>query len=222
MEKQGLTPHVAWRVAFIVPFILILTTALGMLFTCPDTPTGKWSERHLATQGLLAAHGVNETLVDKPRSITAHDDSHQVSESSAKDIKFTSEKPTVGDVESGSIRNGHGKEIELTQQQMLEVAKGEIVVAPTFKEAVHIVFSLQTMFHCMTYLCSFGGELAINSYIASYYLKNFPQLGQTGAGRWGSMFGLLNVITRPVRISIYLNKTSLTTPDWRICRRHTV
>ncbi|KJX99180.1 hypothetical protein TI39_contig369g00006 [Zymoseptoria brevis] len=31
---QNLTSHVAWRVAFIVPFILIVATALGMLFLC--------------------------------------------------------------------------------------------------------------------------------------------------------------------------------------------
>ena len=39
-------------------------------------------------------------------------------------------------------------------------------------------------------------ELAINNYIAAYYLKNFSYLGQTGAGQWASMFGLLNVVTR--------------------------
>merc|ERR1719284_1592101 len=53
---QGLTSHQAWRVAFIVPFILIVTTAVGMFFLCEDTPTGKWSERHQATQALLHAH----------------------------------------------------------------------------------------------------------------------------------------------------------------------
>jgi NNP family nitrate/nitrite transporter-like MFS transporter len=43
-----------------------------------------------------------------------------------------------------------------------------------------------------------GGELAINSIIGSYYLKNFPRLGQTGSGRWAAMFGLLNVVFRPM------------------------
>ncbi|KAK5082201.1 hypothetical protein LTR05_007344 [Lithohypha guttulata] len=196
VQDRGLSSHVAWRVAFIVPFILIVTTALGMLFLCPDTPTGKWSERHLATQRLLNAHGVHETVVDQPGSINARNDSDESSGTATpKDIKEKTSTP--GDVESGSIIPTAGKEVPLSQQDMLEVAKGEIVVAPTFKEALHIVLSLQTLFHSMTYVCSFGGELAINSYIASYYLKNFPSLGQTGAGRWGSMFGLLNVITRP-------------------------
>lgn len=141
-----------------------------MLFLCPDTPTGKWSERHLATQRLLNAHGVHETVVDQPGSINASNDSDESSGTATpKDIKEKTSTP--GDVESGSIIPTAGKEVPLSQQEMLEVAKGEIVVAPTFKEALHIVLSLQTLFHSMTYVCSFGGELAINSYIASYYLK---------------------------------------------------
>lgn len=34
--------------------------------------------------------------------------------------------------------------------------------------------------------------------MASYYLRNFPELGQTKAGQWASMFGLLNVFSRPL------------------------
>jgi NNP family nitrate/nitrite transporter-like MFS transporter len=36
-----LKPHVAWRAAFIVPFILISATVITMLLLCQDTPTGK-------------------------------------------------------------------------------------------------------------------------------------------------------------------------------------
>ena len=46
VHRQGLTEHVAWRVAFVVPFILITATAVVKILTCPDTPTGKWSSRH--------------------------------------------------------------------------------------------------------------------------------------------------------------------------------
>jgi NNP family nitrate/nitrite transporter-like MFS transporter len=45
VQNQDLTPHKAWRVAFIVPFILITATALGMIFLCEDTPTGMYSSR---------------------------------------------------------------------------------------------------------------------------------------------------------------------------------
>ena len=42
---QGLSSHVAWRVSFIVPFIMITACALALLLLTDDTPTGKWSER---------------------------------------------------------------------------------------------------------------------------------------------------------------------------------
>jgi len=48
LVANGLTEHVAWRVAFVVPGILIVTVAVLMLLLCPDTPTGKWSEREEA------------------------------------------------------------------------------------------------------------------------------------------------------------------------------
>ena len=45
VQHQNLAPHVAWRVSFVVPFILIIVTALVIILTCPDAPTGKWSTR---------------------------------------------------------------------------------------------------------------------------------------------------------------------------------
>ena len=193
---QGLSSHVAWRVAFIVPFILIVATALGMLFLCPDTPTGKWSERHLATQQLLSAHGVDESVVDQPQNI--RDTPISSGATTPQDTKEKQSLPvhSSADQESGSLRSARGKEIPLSAQQMIETAKGEVIVAPTFKEALKVIFSLQTLALAIPYASSFGGELAINSYIGSYYLQKFPHLGQTGSGRWASMFGLLNVFTR--------------------------
>ncbi|KAI5360375.1 Putative nitrate transporter NarK/NarU, major facilitator superfamily, MFS transporter superfamily [Septoria linicola] len=170
---QGLTSNVAWRVAFIVPFILIVSTAAGMLFLCDDTPTGKWSERH------AAARQLPQRIIDVP--VTPSDRS--LSE------KDTKEKPDLEqDANNSDVRHG----------QVLDAAQGEVVVAPTAKNMLRILASPQTLFHAATYACSFGGELAINSYLGAYYLKNFPYLGQTGAGRWAAMFGLLNVVTRPL------------------------
>nr|OQO16001.1 hypothetical protein B0A51_16333 [Rachicladosporium sp. CCFEE 5018] len=200
-EDQGLTAHVAWRVAFIVPFILIVSTALGMIFLCPDTPTGKWADRHEATRALLEAH---LPPGQSGHALTEKADSSHPSSERGDYLNENGEKkrevhlPASVDVGRGSIEVVAAHEAPMTQQDMLNTAKGEVVVAPSFKEAMHVIFSLQTLFHSATYICSFGGELAINSYIASYFLKNFPYLGQTGAGRWGSMFGLLNVVTRPL------------------------
>jgi MFS transporter, NNP family, nitrate/nitrite transporter len=202
-DDQGLTSPQAWRVAMIVPFILIVATFLGMIFFCQDTPTGKWSERHSATRHLLETHGVQTSVLDgrTPPGHNSEPSSGTATPHNTDEKKY-GEPVSKPDVERGSIRNSVSgsvrKEAKMSQDEMIATARGEIVVAPSFKEACNVFFSLQTAFHACTYICSFGGELAINSYLASYYLRNFPELGQTHAGQWASMFGLLNVFTRPL------------------------
>lgn len=164
VQKQHLTEHVAWRVSFIVPFIIITSIALGLLFTGEDTPNGSWVDRHR----LIEAVAVTPT------------------NGSVKDFKDSSEKVNVD------------PEANTTRPTAVTTAAAEVVVAPTFKEALPVIFSLQTLALAAPYACSFGGELAINSIIGTYYLKNFPKLGQTGTGRWAAMFGLMNIVFRPL------------------------
>ena len=161
-----------------MPFILIVSTAAGMFFFCDDTPTGKWSDRHLAAEQL------RQQIVNVP-STTPSDRSISGSDSN-RDVK---EKADV---------EGNTTDRDVQVGQTLDAAQGEVVLAPTLKNTLRILRSPQTLFHCATYACSFGGELAINSYLGAYYQLNFPTLGQTNAGRWAAMFGLLNVVTRPL------------------------
>jgi NNP family nitrate/nitrite transporter-like MFS transporter len=180
-------PHVAWRVSFIVPFILITATAIALLICCPDTPTGRWADRASAAQHNLQAHVPGVTVVDAPTG--AIDEKGHLA---------GTESPTSMEKESKVTHTvGGGGEVHLGEQEMVTVAQGEIVVKPTFKEAMHVIFSLQTLTLAACYFCTFGAELAINSILGAYYLKNFPKLGQTGTGRWAAMFGLLNVVCRP-------------------------
>lgn len=190
VKNQHLTPHVAWRVAFIVPFIIITAIAMGLLFTAEDTPTGKWADRHRVIDAIAVNASSNNSIMNG-------------SEKKATEAGMISAEKTNSDIE------GHKG-----QTSAVQAAAGEVVVAPTFKEAMGVVFSLQTWALAAPYACSFGkfpsprlqrptnkspgGELAINSIIGSYYLKNFPALGQTGSGRWAAMFGLLNVVFRPM------------------------
>ena len=158
-DDQGLTSAQAWRVAFIVPFILLTATMLGMMFLCEDTPTGKWSERHQATTQLLAAHGVQSSvLASGSRPVDASETSSGAA-TPRDDEKRADGGPL--DVERGSV---HGvvsksvnKEADMSREEMIATAQGEIVVAPTFKEACGVFFSLQMAFHGCTYICSFGG-----------------------------------------------------------------
>ncbi|TAQ90485.1 hypothetical protein B7494_g1179 [Chlorociboria aeruginascens] len=191
VHQRGLSAHISWRVAFIVPFILITITAIAMLILCPDTPTGKWSERSIAVQQNLHAHGVGAVTV--PDLIT---DSHHPhgSSSHVAGTKKIDDEADIAKANLGSFNH----EIVMGEQEMIAIAQGEIVVKPSFKEAMNVVFTPQTLMIAGSYFCTFGAELAINSILGTYYLQNFPRLGQTGSGRWAAMFGLLNVVCRPV------------------------
>lgn len=194
VSRQHLSAHVAWRVAFLVPFVLIVSTACLMLLLCPDTPTGKWSERHLHVQQNLQAHGVTAQIVDVPGGITdkkSHSDDGVVTPTD-DDRKIREENDIA------KAKHNYDHEAQLPVQEMLDQARGEVVVKPTLKEAVNVIFTLQTLAVAAHYFCSFGTELAINSTLGSYYLKNFPSLGQTGTGNWAAMFGLLNIVFRPL------------------------
>ena len=194
VKNQHLTAHVAWRVAFIVPFIIITFTAIAMLICCPDTPTGKWSERHLAAQHNLQSHGITGDVVDIPGEFTDKKSHSPGSESPSHE---STQGKMVFDA-TGKTAGTFDHEAQIGEQAMLETARGEIVVKPTFKEAMTVILSLQTLVTAGCYFCSFGTELAVNSILGAYYIKNFPKLGQTGTGNWAAMFGLLNIVFRPL------------------------
>ncbi|RYP21757.1 hypothetical protein DL767_009186 [Monosporascus sp. MG133] len=187
---RGYAAGVAWRLTFIVPLVVTLTTGVGMLLLCPDTPTGKWSERHLHAEENLRIHGVDDSgaedgkVVDVPGGIT-----DRVSFEGGQGLKEEKTQRT-------EVNWDH--EAALSRTEMLETAKGEIVEKPTWGMVLKVTVSLQTLFQIATYFCSFGGELAINSVLGSYYNKNFPFLGQTLASNWAAMFGFLNFVTRPL------------------------
>jgi NNP family nitrate/nitrite transporter-like MFS transporter len=181
LVSDGLSTHKAWRVSFIVPGILIVFVAFCLLFLCEDTPTGRWADRfavaeeslrHSAT-GVVAVPG---HLGDRPPT------------ASEKGAESEEEKP------HGWKDNEHQE----TDQAMVETARGEVVQKPSAKEMASVILSPQTVVTAACYFCTFGAELAINSILGNYYMKNFPALGLQQTGNWAAMFGLLNGITRPL------------------------
>lgn len=181
LVKDGLSRHVAWRVSFIVPGVLIVFVALCLLFLCPDTPTGKWSERIAAAEENLRRHSV--VGVQVPGQL---------------DDKLS----TTGEGEKGSEEEKpHGwkdNEAQITDQEMLDTARGEVIQKPSPAEVARVIFSPQTIVTAACYFCTFGAELAINSILGNYYKKNFPHLTLQESGNWAAMFGLLNGVTRPL------------------------
>jgi len=191
---QGLSSHTAWRVAFVVPGILIVFSALCLLFLCPDTPTGKWADRMQAAENNLRQHGVEGAIVDVPGSIAVHGKIPSTGNDSSSGIideekKLDATRGTFGDHEA-----------VVGEQLMLDTARGEVIQKPSFKEMGSVIFSLPTLVTAVCYFCTFGAELAINSILGSYYAASFkpPKLTAQKAGDWAAMFGLMNVICRPL------------------------
>jgi NNP family nitrate/nitrite transporter-like MFS transporter len=126
IAHQHLSAHVAWRVSFIVPFIIIVSVAMGILFAGEDTPTGKWANRHQIIENLVVATPPEGSLKDV------------ATDGMVKSEKHDSE---------GAIRVSH---------VAVNAAEGEVIVIPTFKEALGVFFSLQTLALAAPYACSFG------------------------------------------------------------------
>lgn len=184
VRAQGLTPHKAWRVAYVIPFIIIVSLALCMLFICDDTPTGKWSERHTWIK-----ENNNSNIVDinsgNPSSRPSGTPSiNQVVADVEKKGGAEAEPPTTADHEAKAVGQ-------------MGVFEPDATAVPSFAQTMKIIFSLSTMAVAIPYTCSFGSELSINSILGDYYSTNFPDMGQTRTGQWAAMFGLLNVVCRP-------------------------
>lgn len=188
VSAQGLSAHKAWRVAYVVPFIIIVVVALGMLFLCEDTPTGKWSERHLwakeSSSNMLSADG---NIVD------INSGSPSTGPSSPPSLYNTA----MIDVEKKGVQTPQIRDKEAPAIGQMAAFKQDAVVAPTRKEALRVAFSLPTLAVAIPYGCSFGAELALDGFLGTYYAANFPKMGQTESGRWAAMFGLLNIVFRP-------------------------
>ncbi|PWY77463.1 nitrate transporter CrnA [Aspergillus heteromorphus CBS 117.55] len=196
--SQGLPAHKAWRVAYVVPFIIIVAVALTMLFVCDDTPTGSWSDRHLWVREARESEG---NIVDINSGVPPSSLSKSPSMTNVMDIekKSGAQTPISLEPESQPIAQ-------------FDAIRADTVVAPTRKEALNVLFSLPTVAVAVTYACSFGAELALDSFLGSYYATNFPGMGQTESGRWAAMFGLLNIVFRPAGgfLGDYLYRTTQT------------
>ena len=194
LVSEGLSSHKAWRVAFIVPGILIVSVAIALVVLCPDTPTGKWSERTQAAESNLRQHSVSGAIVDIPGNVTAE----------RKDSTggAGNESPSGVSDEEKKLDNTRGTfddhEIPLGEKAMVDTARGEIIQKPSFKEMAKVIFSPQTLVTGACYFGTFGAELSINSILGKYFQKNFKYLGLSGSGDWAAMFGLMNIVARPL------------------------
>lgn len=170
VNRQHTTPHVAWRIAFIVPFILITATAVIMILTCPDTPTGRWSARARDVQRHLDMRDTFFSTVDQSKDNALSIDS---AGHSSDTVKLNSRRA-----------HGHGADAQTQEDDLLAAASWELVEKPTVHGSTVAVSSWPIITLCVVYFCTFGLELSVNSVLGAYYAKNFPRLGETGSGSW--------------------------------------
>ena len=191
VSRQGMTDRVAWRVAFVIPFILITFTALFMALTCPDCPTGSWSAR---SRELRLHHEMRDAFIPTLRNPKSYDLTTILTGDSSHDAK-----------KLGSSRNHNNcNHLHITvhdaptqEDDILAAASWELVEKPTYHRSVKAIASLPTIALVVAYFCSLGTELSVNSILGAYYFDKFPSLGQTGSGNWAAVFGVLNAIFRP-------------------------
>jgi NNP family nitrate/nitrite transporter-like MFS transporter len=182
----GHTSGEAWRLTFLVPLAMVITTGIALIVLCPDTPTGKWADRHLHNLDSGANTDTEKaSLTDIPGHIT--------------DRPTYPALPTLPSREKSPCipitLDLNPSPNPSTPQTPTKPSLPKTTTPPSMR---HITLSPQTAFHILTYMCTFGSELAINSVLASYYAKNIPRLSQTDAANLAAMFGFLDFVTRPL------------------------
>lgn len=195
VSNSHMSTNTAWKVSFVVPGILITAIAVSLLLLCPDTPTGSWSQRMNAVEDNMRRHSmVGTAVVPGQLSTITKTDGDATPPSPPSE-------PEKKDIVPG---NPHfaDNEAHLTSEQMMDTAQGEVVRKPSLKECLYVFASPQSFVCAACYLCTFGAELSINSILGNYYTLNYPDkrhpLSPQESGNWAAMFGLLNVVCRPL------------------------
>ncbi|KAI1422855.1 nitrite transporter [Xylaria sp. FL1777] len=202
LKGRGYGDGPAWRLTFLVPLVVVIATGVLMIALCPDTPSGKWSERQLHAEQHLVSHSIAKpegVIVDITGDITTKQSSGASKYSDSEVEKKAKEHHA-----------SYAHEVAISEGEMLDISQGETVQKPTFAAALTILVSPQTIFHLITYLCSFGAELAINAVLSAYYVKNFPHISPAYAANVAAIFGFLNFVTRPLGgfVSDYLYRVT--------------
>ena len=183
MHSYGYNNARAWRLAFpACPLAILLGVALMVLLLGSDTPTGPWRTRHLHAAG-------------------------RVVDTNALDRAFSGEKADVGSSSRSAGSSSPKGEKMADEAGHPDMAVGtvldEVPKDPKLLMTAKVMLHPQTLFLALSYLCSFGSELAIEGVLSAIYIQSAKAVnkqvwGQELAGQWAAMFGLLNVVTRPL------------------------
>ena len=177
--NHGYSESNAWRVSIlVVPFIMLVVCAGVILMYGDDCPQGKWKDRVVA--------------VDANLSIVGSESNATLDTTSSDNLPFSSipstPPPTTPSASSTPVKGKVTSPIPLLKDSLSEILA--ILTCP------------QTLVLFVSYLCCFGGEIALESYLVPWYTQVLEsenkRWSQQQLGNFGSIFGLANVVTRPL------------------------
>lgn len=176
--SSGLSPHSAWRASFaIVPVPALLLVSILTLVFGTDHPAGKWSQRHQIPAAALV------------RRLDNHSGHPKITERETADPG--NEDATVNEEKTSEMIEELSSDTDVAINEAL-----------TMTAAIQIIYSPLTWLPAFSYMASFGLELAIDANLTSVLYSLFhardSAFGQTTAGYYTALFGLLNVFTRPL------------------------
>jgi NNP family nitrate/nitrite transporter-like MFS transporter len=201
LRQGGLSKHLAWRAAFaVVPVpILLLTAALVLIFGT-DCPAGKWSERHtLRATALSIAHG-HHVVIDSDEEVLLRFKTHADKEKSKVETDVMIQELILEKKHEEKIPEEKQAEV-LVHDEKLYTSEVDVAVNErlTWKTTLAILGNPLTWLPGLSYITSFGFELAVDANLSNilFSIYKSPTFGQTKAGYITSLYGLLNIWTRP-------------------------
>ncbi|KAJ6569363.1 nitrate transporter [Mycena capillaripes] len=180
LRSDGLSEHSAWRAAFaIVPVPILLSVAALTLIFGQDHPAGAWSQRHtLPATAVAIAHG------------------HQIHSDPNEKLRKENNKA----VEEGNVQV-HPVDTDEEFGNVTSTVDFAVNESLTFKTAMEIFWSPLTWLPALAYLTTFGLELVLDAQMENVLFNLFNKriggFDQNRAGYYTSIFGFLNVVTRP-------------------------
>ncbi|KAJ7847087.1 nitrate/nitrite porter [Mycena olivaceomarginata] len=181
LRSDGLSQHSSWRAAFaLVPVPILLSVAALTLLFGQDHPAGAWSQRHtLPATAAAIAHG-HHVRIDPDEKLVPDSKDEQASKEA--------------DVQVHPVEES-GENVTST----VDFAVNE---ALTFKTGMEILANPLTWLPALAYFTTFGLELALDAQMENVlfglFNKRIAGFDQNRAGYYTSIFGFLNVVTRPM------------------------
>jgi len=163
--------------------VLLLVAVLTLVFG-KDHPAGKWSQRHTMPATAIAVAQGHQVHIDRDEEIISLD---------AKISQKGLEKATV-EVRTIEVDEEMGGNVRST----VDIAVNESL---TIETALKVLVNPLTWLPALAYLTTFGLELVVDAQMANVLFALFGNqikgFNQTQAGYYTSIFGFMNLVTRP-------------------------